>query len=369
MKNARIAANALAVAVSSCLLAPAYALDVQIPVATSKSESAASSVVDLPPQILPQAQNEQKPQAKPADPIKVVEESKPAQPPRREAKTQVDAGQSGRGDRYLEQVGMPEVPASVLRRGDDAPSYTGMAKINDAAVLTMEPGVNQIVPVAIGHLNRIVTPFGTPVVTTMTADATTEVRQNVVYVGTNGEDPVTAFITEKGDQSRALSLTLVPQRIPPRELFVRMADGYNVGVPYSNPAAEKWETSQPYVETVRSVFRSVALGELPQGYAMSKITGAIRLPNCHMSGLSFDFSRGQVLSGHSLSVLIGVARNTAGVPVEFKEAACGDWDVAAVAAWPRNVLEPGERTEIYVARKVNTSKPATSKRPSLLGGY
>lgn len=346
MKNARIATKAFALALSSvCSLAPAYGVEIQIPVSTSR---------DVAP---PSAQSEEKTVSSSGATDTPKPQEKAAQP------------KAERETKYLQQVDMPSVPASVLRRDSAGPSYAGMAKINDQAVLTMEPGVNQIVPVAIGHLNRIVTPFGTPVVTTMSENATTEVRQNVVYVGTEDEAPVTAFITENGDQSRALSLTLVPQRIPPRELFVRMADGYSVGVPYSNPAAERWEMSQPYVETIRSVFRSIALGELPQGYAMSKVTGAIRLPQCQMSGLAFDFARGQVLSGHSLSVLIGVVRNVSGMPLEIKEAACGDWDVAAVAAWPRNVLEPGERSEVYVARRVGKNKPATSKRPSLLGGY
>ncbi|ECM4797669.1 conjugal transfer protein TraK, partial [Salmonella enterica subsp. enterica serovar Albert] len=55
-------------------------------------------------------------------------------------------------------------------------------------------------------------------------------------------------------------------------------------------------------------------------------------------------------------------------PIEFKEALCGSWDVAAVTTWPLNVLEPGQKTEIYVAKKQKRGLAPTSKRPSLLGG-
>jgi len=269
----------------------------------------------------------------------------------------------------LQQVNMPEVPAQVLPKSAvNRPSYTDSAQINDKSVLKMEPGVNQIVPIAVNHLNRIVTPFSNPVVTTMSDSATTEIAQNIVYIGTNDDLPVTAFITEHGDQSHAMSLTLVPQRIPPRELFLQLSNSYGFGAAsMSNPEAKRWETSQPYVETIRDVFRQVALGELPQGYSINRVTTHTDTPFCNQSGLNFDFRSGQVLAGHSLTVLIGVVTNTSSQAIEFQEASCGDWDVAAVAAWPNSVLNPRQKSEVYIAKKVNTAKPQTSKRPSLLG--
>ncbi len=79
--------------------------------------------------------------------------------------------------------------------------------------------MNEIVQVAQGHLNRIVTPFENPKVTS-TSPATTEARDNVIYIGTSGTSPVTIFITEKGSEDLALSLTLIPKQIPPREIFL-----------------------------------------------------------------------------------------------------------------------------------------------------
>ncbi len=74
------------------------------------------------------------------------------------------------------------------------------------------------------------------------------------------------------------------------------------------------------------------------------------------------------MMGHHLNVFIGVAQNVSEQPIEFKEALCGSWDVAAVTTWPLNVLESGQKTELYVAKKQKRGIAPTSKRPSLLGG-
>lgn len=283
----------------------------------------------------------------------------------------------------LADVNIPVVPASVMR---DAPTPV-IANANTSSQaarpastssepearshLSVTPGVNELVPVAVGHLNRVVTPFSNPQVTTSSA-ATTEIRNNVVYVGTDQESPVTMFITQKDSEAEAISLTLVPRRIPPREVFVELDGGRSVqfGLSVNEPAG-RWEESQPYVDTLRNLLRSVALGELPQGYTFHETRGRGGMPACQQAGLSFDFANGQVMMGQNLRVSIGTATNTSSQPLEFREASCGNWDVAAVAAWPRNVLAPDEKTEIYVVnrRGQQPNAPTNSqRRPSLLGG-
>jgi conjugal transfer pilus assembly protein TraK len=178
------------------------------------------------------------------------------------------------------------------------------------------------------------------------------------------------FITQKGSEAQALSLTLVPQRIPPRELFLSVGgDAVSPGM-FANSKAERWETSQPYVETLRSLLRNVALGELPQGYTLHHTEPKHPKPHCSQPGLDFSFDNGQMLIGHKLTVSIGVARNVSGQPLEFEEASCGEWNVAAVAAFPRNVLAPNDRTEIYVVTKQGqqNAPDQNNRRPSLLGG-
>ena len=77
---------------------------------------------------------------------------------------------------------------------------------------------------AIDHLNRIVTPFAAPQVRTV-SQATTQVDGSAIYVATATEEPVSLFITEAGDTATALSLTLAPRHIPPREVRLVLAGG------------------------------------------------------------------------------------------------------------------------------------------------
>ncbi|WP_299077770.1 type-F conjugative transfer system secretin TraK [uncultured Paraglaciecola sp.] len=288
------------------------------------------------------------------------------------------------------QDAIPVVPASVMKkasaeakklsvesesRANPESGYRG-ANVSQDAVVKMTPGVNQIIPVAIGHPNRIVTPFGNPeVVSTSLTGGSDDgecgevcIKDNVVYVATKKNHPVTMFVTEKGSESQALSLTMVPREIPPREVFLKLDGSSVVAGAQSNPKAERWERSKPYIETIRTIFRKLALGDVPQGYSMNKTPNNITPPYCDHPGMAVSFKNGQVLMGHSLTVFVGVAENNSSNALEFNEATCGDWDVAAVTTWPLKVLEPGQQTEVYVARKNAKGKAPTSKRPSLLRG-
>ena len=176
---------------------------------------------------------------------------------------------------------------------------------------------------------------------------------------------MTLFITEKGSEEQALSLTLIPRKIPPREIFLQLKESKS-NIRYTKHA-EKWEQSQPYVATIERLFRTLALGQLPPGYSFQHDPQG-QLPACRQTGLLFDFQAGQTVMGHNLIVHVGIATNMSPHSIEFIENTCGDWDVAAVSAFPRNVLNPGERTEIYVAQKRNYTREIKVKRPSLLLG-
>lgn len=269
---------------------------------------------------------------------------------------------------------IPVVAASVLTENVPAPIDKQRAEakskkltMNTNSTLMMEEGVNQFIPIAINHLNRIVTPFSDPNPKT-TSGATTQVHENVVYVATDKDEPVTLFITENGSEAQALSLTLVPQYIPPREVFLKMNASF-AQFDGRRAKAERWETSQPYIETIRTVFRSLALGDIPQGYAMSSYPEGKSAPSCGMNGLQFDFTNAQYMMGHNIAVSVGVVKNVSERAIEIKESVCGGWEIAAVAAWPHNYLVPGQSTEIYVAEKQQRQAYQGTKRPSLLGGH
>lgn len=85
-------------------------------------------------------------------------------------------------------VELPIVPASVMKQSATAnpPVQTNPVSTDVPTMLLMTPGVNELIPVALGHLNRIVTPFESPQVRT-TSDAQTQIKGNVVYVATDKE--------------------------------------------------------------------------------------------------------------------------------------------------------------------------------------
>lgn len=270
----------------------------------------------------------------------------------------------------------PTQPASEKAPASSPPTQARLALppppskeagVTPVVDLKVEPGVNEIIPVALGHLNRIVTPFAEPELRT-TSDAETTIRGGVIYVAPKSEMPVTFFVTPKGEESVALSLTLAPRRIPPREIRLGIADKWMANTALTSPDAGKWENEHPYVNVITAALRDSALGALPQGYSLRPLTGGV-VPRCvapAASAVTYSFERGQLIQGSSLRVLVGMVANTGTEPVELQEQWCSDTGVAAVAYWPRIVLAPGERSEVYVAMRVEAPRGQRSTRPSLV---
>jgi len=234
----------------------------------------------------------------------------------------------------------------------------------DKHTLNVKPGVNHLIPVAVNHTNRFVTPYNQPAITT-NSTLNYKITENVVYVSPSTTKPITIYITESGDEGSAISITLVPQRIAPRELTLLInEDGFRNE--YTNKKAEKWELAQPYISTIEKLLKTVALGSVPSGYKLDKAS-SMRLPVCRQTGLTFKFDGGQTLIGNKLSVHIGTVVNRSPNAIEIQEAECGDWNVAGVSAYPDNVLDPGDASEIYVAVKNEIRKRQREiRRPSLI---
>lgn len=267
---------------------------------------------------------------------------------------------------------LPSVPAGVAR-GTPMADVPEVPSYQEVVVV---PGVNTIIPAAVNHLNRIVTPFESPIVQTVSS-AQIHVKENVIYVSTENESPVTMYITPKEDESVAISLTLAPRKVPPIQASLVLGESLNGGASgkaasgggrgfHYSGQAKKWEEGQPYMESIKGVMRSLALGQIPKGYSIGKAGRHDSLPGCFQNGVSYDFTAGQIVMGHNFKVVVGVARNTQQVPVMVDETACTHPDLAAAAAWPRNMLEPGQSTEIYVVTRVGDAPAEESSRPSLL---
>lgn len=264
---------------------------------------------------------------------------------------------------------IPAVPASVVpkRQAPGKPVETRQDVI-------VSSGTNTLIPISRSQINRLVTPFENPNIQTV-SDAEISTSGNVIYVTTQSEQPVTMFVTPEDDETVAISLTLFPQSIPPIQANLIFGQSVQGGVTGGMPAmgttaysgtARKWERTQPYMETLRTLMREMAMGTLPRGYSFGALHSGDRIPACAQPALSFDFSKSQLIQGHDFRVYVAVAENISGNTVEFDHGACSHPYRAAVSSWPHEMLEPGQKTEVFVVTRVPTITADTSVRPSLL---
>ena len=260
------------------------------------------------------------------------------------------------------QVELPPVDASVLKAANQQATSVVPQQ------LQVTPGINELIPIAIGHLNRLVTPFDNPVVTT-TSQAITSTKGKIVYVATGDETPVTLYITPGDNQDIALSLTLIPKRIPAREIHLSLDnDTYQVLTKLqqqtTSAAGIIADKEQDYITTLKKLFRDLGLQKTPPGFSLREPSHA---ESIHCQQDRVQIRTGQLLEGQDLVILVGVVRNTGATSIEFDERACATHkdEVLAVAAWPKVVLGPGEATELYIAVRRQVDE-ATTLRPSLL---
>lgn len=269
------------------------------------------------------------------------------------------------------EIALPAVSAEADPRRGKA-EKTNRVKIADTLQnITVEPGVNEIIQIAEGHPNRIVTPFEAPRVVT-TAAASVETSKNVIYVAPASSALITMFLTETGDESVSISLTLQPKKIPPRELRLDLPPG--ILVPKTNePGAQlerqaRSDNGRAYVARAGEVFDQLAQGHVPDDFAFSQQAPPPH-PLCTVdSGYEVSFSEGQYLLGQGQEVYVGIVLNGGAAAASFQEPWCYSEGVIAVALWPRATLQPGEFAEIYLARRVADTAAIDPRtpRPSLL---
>src|SRR5438445_5368714 len=139
------------------------------------------------------------------------------------------------------------------------------------AELTLKPGVTEVIPISIGRMNRLITPFSDPIVQTI-SNAEIKRQGKVLNVATDQPAAVSLFVMDRNDPDHALSITLMPASIPPVHVTVHM-EGYtpkpvsrDTEKTTSNPAATA------YVDAIKALLRGVALGKVPDGYSMRRLT-------------------------------------------------------------------------------------------------
>lgn len=269
-------------------------------------------------------------------------------------------------------IELPPVDASILKAAKQQAAASSPASATSIGPqhIAVKPGINELMPIAVGHLNRLVTPFEHPVVTT-TSQATTSTKGKIVYVATADETPVTLYITPGDNQDIALSLTLIPNRIPAREIHLDLdKDSYQLLNQWQRAdSASRTSSSQQeqaYISQLKGLFRDLGLQMTPPGYSLREPQPQEQI-RCLQDRV--QIKTGQVLEGQDRLILVGLAKNTGSDMLEFDERSCAttQQDVLAVSVWPNVVLKPQEATELYVVVR-QAPEASVSLRPSLLSG-
>ncbi|MGY6277537.1 TraK protein [Methylomonas sp. MgM2] len=268
-------------------------------------------------------------------------------------------------------IELPPVDASVLKAAKQQAAASNSASATSIGPqhIAVKPGVNELMPIAVGHLNRLVTPFEHPVVTT-TSQATTSTKGKIVYVATADETPVTLYITPGDNQDIALSLTLIPKRIPAREIHLDLdKDSYQLLNQWQRADTSSRTSSQQeqaYISQLKTLFRDLGLQRTPAGYSLREPKPQEQI-RCLQDRV--QIKTGQVLEGQDRLILVSLAKNTGSEMLEFDERSCSttQQDVLAVSAWPNVVLKPHEATELYVVVR-QAPEASINLRPSLLDG-
>ncbi|MCK9609510.1 MAG: type-F conjugative transfer system secretin TraK [Methylomonas sp.] len=295
-------------------------------------------------------------------PVTTVAEESSASPSQPVVSSQPDIG-----------IELPPVDASILKAAKQQAAAAASNAVSTTSIgpqhIAVKPGINELMPIAVGHLNRLVTPFEHPVVTT-TSQATTSTKGKIVYVATADETPVTLYITPGDNQDIALSLTLIPKRIPAREIHLDLDK-------YSYQLLNQWQRTdatsrtssqqeQAYISQLKALFRDLGLQKSPAGYSLREPKPQEQI-RCLQGRV--QIKTGQVLESQDRLIFVGLAKNTGGDMLEFDERSCAttQQDVLAVSVWPNVVLKPQEATELYVVVR-QSPEDSFSLRPSLLNG-
>lgn len=228
-------------------------------------------------------------------------------------------------------------------------------------VIPVRPGVTEMIPIPSHYLTRIATPFAKPEVKTVN-EVEIDVVGSVLFVSPSTDAPIGVFVFDAGDPSSAVTLQLLPQDIPQRDITLNV-QGAGRGTVSGSPGQMAGGSSEPYTAGIVTTFADLARGRIPKGYTLtSPRKGEYR---CTVPNLNIQL--GQVAEGSRFRIAVFLVENVGFNAIHFDEKWCYEQGVAAVSTWPAAVLNPGERTELFVMYHTEQEREQASERPSLLG--
>lgn len=225
----------------------------------------------------------------------------------------------------------------------------GSAPELDDNVIRVTSNRTHLVNVSATMTNRIATPFETPKAIVAEDVATVERVGQSLYVATTSEPgPIALYVTGANANDPVVSLTLIPKSMPPQTIVLQL-DGIQ-GSTDSGASRRDDARSGAYSERIVAVFRSMALGKIPQGFtqgllpkASVSLGGITAYPISRYSGPGYDAFRYRIETASPEAM-------------EMEESAFWSKGVRAVAFFPSAVVAKGRPTEVFVL----SDKTATS---------
>lgn len=207
-------------------------------------------------------------------------------------------------------------------------------------------GGSKTVYLSVTEPNRIELPFKNPYIVRM-SDVAVDHRSdsNNLYVywkvdNVKDAQPRQIFIEPPGGGGQSLGLEIVPKLMPAQTVIVTDDTGVTAG------HRPKSGDSGDYITHIQDLMAAVALGQSPNGFSQVDV----QLPPIAMDGLVVNADTRY--SGHEGDMWVYTVRNPGAGPARIQEQEFDGANVLAVSIFPKPLLQPGEKTQVYVlARK------------------
>lgn len=212
-------------------------------------------------------------------------------------------------------------------------------------VLHTRNGVNEIVRLSGRLLNRIATPFKSPMVIDTSA-AEYKVVGSDIYYRPVGDKPIGLFIAEEKSSQQTISLTVIPAYdIPGQNLIVKLEDLRTVQDLTSEPTEAESEVLSPrptdYTSFVRSLLTQAVRGRIA-GFSPIPLEGGV----ARMGALEVEPEL--AFAGAVVDIYRYKLRNAGKEAVDLVETAFFRKGVKAISFFPLMSLQPGEGSYVFL---------------------
>lgn len=227
------------------------------------------------------------------------------------------------------------------------------------SIVDVTGGTTTTLDIGLSQLNRIAVPFGDFNVLHQSS-ASVQKQGHAIYVSASEPLPFSVYIEERVPPHRTIGVLFRPVPGMPPVQVALMWSGRDTGLAYD--AEDNTTVNGDFVSRIRTLLEQVARDGQPEGMTPRAHRHGDPDPGCRIAGLFVKPT--DVLVDRDWMVLVGQAHNLGAMPVDVREEACAGPGVLAVATYPVQHVDPGQRTRVMW---VFEAPPAPSMQPMRVG--